>query len=173
MASPGHEFEVSKERQVRLRSLQPDELPQHPLLPGSTKPIGSFVSSILEEGHEYSDLPKFEASKTKHSPPAKAPVEVSWKEERASDIPIDRRDQYPQEWWFARKSIHQNAAEPGTASWQEFDGGLRVNHSQNEKEYTPDLMDAHEVITYREQLQEIGQQAGRWSDVTCNIMEVC
>ncbi len=52
--------------------------------------------------------------------------------------------------WFARQSIYETGAKNGTASWEEIDKALRVDHSQHEKDYTPDIHDTHEVINWDE-----------------------
>jgi len=74
--------------------------------------------------------------------------------------------------WFARTSIHENAPKDGTASWEEFDGGLRASHSQHEMDYTPDVYDAHEVLDWNSELDSIKRTVGGWQDVQLSIMEM-
>jgi hypothetical protein len=52
------------------------------------------------------------------------------------------------DYWVARRSIHADAHEKGTASWDEFEDGLRVEHSKKEGEYTPDVADVVEVCSW-------------------------
>ena len=74
--------------------------------------------------------------------------------------------------WFARESLHENKAEEGTATWEEFDHGLRVDHSQHEKEYTPDVQDAHEIMNWDEELEKHDRRVGDWEDVHASVMEM-
>ena len=50
--------------------------------------------------------------------------------------------------WFARRSHHANRSDQGTADFPEFDHGLRVNHSEHEREYTPDVFDSYRVLDW-------------------------
>lgn len=119
-------------------------------------------------------LPKHFKVKEEHkqSPPAKASVDLLQHEISAHDLPEEGRTQGRAEFWCARSSIHENAANPGTASWQEFDRGLREDHSQHEKDYTPDVVDAHMVLDWRNELQSFGRAVGDWTDVDMYLMEM-
>ncbi|KAF2719432.1 hypothetical protein K431DRAFT_286724 [Polychaeton citri CBS 116435] len=168
---------------VRMRALKPSELPAHPALASyqaqATLPdLQQFVASALDEGltfiREY--LPK--KFKIKHkdrgSHPSSAPIEVRERNVKPKELPAEVRpakdDQV--ETWFARKSIHQNAAKGGTASWDEFDHGLREDHSQHEMEYTPDVKDSHKVLDWDAQLGELQHRAGAWHHVHMSIVEM-
>jgi len=169
---------------VRLRHLKASELPAHPdispLQSTSTPPeLKQFVADVLEEADGFMtgylpDTFKVKSS-SKSSPPATAPVELLSHDISALDITKSSTtpgEDARAETWFARTSIHDNAAKEGTASWQEFDSGLRADHSQHEMEYTPDVRDAHTVLTWDDGLENFGRKVGAWEDVEMSIVEM-
>jgi hypothetical protein len=158
-----------------MRALKPDELPEHPDLKPPQKSsvdVTKFISDILQEAEVFmtSYLPKHFTTKAakKQSLPSKAPVLLLSHELDARSLGSTR------ETWFARTSIHANTAEKGTATWEEFDFGLRQDHSQHEKDYTPDVIDAHEVVNWPQHLPEDIQagDTGFWKEITLGIMEM-
>lgn len=165
-----------------MRALKPSDLPSHPdLAPqqtsGSPPELQSFVTEALleSEGFMTTYLPRqFKVkSSSKQSPPATAPVELLTREISATDLPREVRNLgASSETWFARTSVHENAAKSGTATWQEFDQGLRANHSQHEMEYTPDVHDAHQVLSWDSELEGMGRQAAGWEDVSMYLVEM-
>jgi len=119
-------------------------------------------------------------TKDKHSPPSTAPVELLSHEIPTAEIPESARPSKaaqspssPAETWFARTSIHENAAKPGTASWDEFDRGTRANHCEREDDYTPDVLDAHLVFDWSDELGKLGKKVGEWEDVGAEVREMC
>jgi Protein of unknown function (DUF3074) len=52
------------------------------------------------------------------------------------------------DYWVARRSRHGGKKEVGDADWDEFEGGLRVEHSKHEMEYTPGVKDCVEVCRW-------------------------
>ncbi|KAK3644425.1 hypothetical protein LTR56_009677 [Elasticomyces elasticus] len=169
---------------VRMRHLRATELPHHsdlaPLQSAGTPPdLQHFVAEVLEEAERFmiAYLPRrFKVkSASKTSPPAAASVELLTHEINASDLPPEVRAAgvgSTTEAWFARTSVHENAAKEGTASWEEFDRGLRADHSQHEMEYTPDVQDAHLVLTWDEALEGTERKIGAWQDVSMSIVEM-
>lgn len=166
---------------VRLYNRSPSELPSHSALPLSEngsgqRPITEYVAEVLKEAKAFmtSYLPaNFKTkSKDKSSPPATAPVELLSHEIDSKSIPEQVRTTGSgavAETWFARTSIHENAAKTGTATWAEADAGLRQEHSVHEFEYTPDVKDAHLVLDWpKDELQEVGD----WKDVQAEIREM-
>jgi len=170
-------------RLVRMQALKATQLPPHPdLAPqqnaGSPPQLQTFLSAALEEAEGFMTgyLPQnFKVkSASKQSPPSSAPVELL-----SCDINVDLpKDIRPAgsygniETWFARTSVHENAAKDGTASWEEFDAGLRADHSQHEMDYTPDVYDAHEALTYGGELECMQRRVGDWMDVQASVMEM-
>lgn len=187
---------------LRLRHLKPSEIPAHPELgpqqnTGKTPDLHNFVSEALNEAESFMTayLPlKFNVkSANKSAPPSAASVELLQHDVQGAEIPTHAPTTpagRTAEAWFARTSIHENAAQDGTASWEEFDEGLRKDHSQHEMEYTPDVQDAHPVLSWDEQLaggdlqrtesnvagetSEIGnaRRVGEWEDVGMALMEM-
>jgi hypothetical protein len=172
---------------IRLRNLKPSQLPSHPSLSShgdtSTVSIQEFAARALAEAEVFMTnyLPKkFTVKSTdKRSPPSNSPVELLAKDISSSELPKDSGvPEGVTESWFARKSLHENKAENETASWEEFNYGLRVDHSQHEMDYTPDVVDAHEVMNWDEQLESSGRKVGgsdgseQWEDVHASIMEM-
>jgi len=126
-------------------------------------------------GHESTGNLLFVKSDAKESTPSKAPVELLVHEIKKGDIPKEARpggDVDTVEAWFARTSIHENAAKDGTASWEEFDSGLRADHSQHEMDYTPGVRDAHRVLDWSSALAELQGKIGAWEDVGMYIVEM-
>ncbi|KAF2768792.1 hypothetical protein EJ03DRAFT_111498 [Teratosphaeria nubilosa] len=157
---------------ISMRALQPKHLPSHPSLATqqastpSLPTLDAFLTSALTEAETFATtyLPAhFQPKGTKTSPPAHAPVEV---------LAHDRTPPGSSnaEAWFARTSVHENAAKEGTASWEEFDAALRVNHSQHEKDYTPDVQEAHQALEW--DTSDHNTVADKWRDITMNIMEM-
>ncbi|KAK0362769.1 hypothetical protein LTR91_020960 [Friedmanniomyces endolithicus] len=169
---------------VRMRHLQASELPAHPAIAplqssGTPPNLHQFLVEVLEEAEAFmiGYLPlKFKVkSSSKSSPPATASVELLTHEINAADIPKEARTAgagSAVETWFARTSVHENAAKEGTASWEEFDRGLRADHSQHEMEYTPDVQDAHLLLSWHEAMDSFGQRVGTWEDVGMSVVEM-
>ncbi len=168
---------------IRLHPLKPSQLPSHPKLTtqqaGSSLTIESFAACTLAEGTAFMTAylqANFTIKSTdKKSPPATAPVELSAKDIPSSALPKDSGpSDGATESWFARKSLHENKPAQGTATWEEFDYALRVDHSQHEKDYTPDVLDAHEVLNWDSELEAVGRKVeGGWEDVHAGVCEMC
>lgn len=71
---------------------------------------------------------------------------------------------------FARKSTHTNESKLGTASWDEFDAGLRVRHSEHEAEYTPDVYDCFKVLDWDQETDGFGGDVTEYGDVKMSGM---
>lgn len=123
----------------------------------------SFIKAVLDEATIFVDdiMPQtFTESGEKQSSPAAAKVKLLKREIGAhelSQVPwasSNIRRNPPKavdtsrEAWFARRSRHANRSDQGTADFPEFDHGLRVNHSEHEREYTPDVFDSYRVLDW-------------------------
>ena len=189
MSNPNTPLEPPRKlgRLCRMRALKPSDIPRHgdlgPALQNTgrrTPDLQAFIAEALEEANAFMTgyLPRnFDVkSNAKPSPPSTAPVELLSREVKsgeinavAANIPAGRTA----ETWFARSSIHENAAKDGTMSWEEFDSGTRSDHSLHEAEYTPDVIDAHQVLSWDDQLEEQCQRIiGTWQDVGMAIFEM-
>ncbi|KAI5861849.1 hypothetical protein GGS23DRAFT_598243 [Durotheca rogersii] len=52
------------------------------------------------------------------------------------------------ETWVCRRSVHEDAARPGTASWGEFARGLRDEHAASERAFTPACVGARRALAW-------------------------
>jgi hypothetical protein len=135
-------------------------------LSSSSRPdLSTFIESVIAEALKITDdIPKWHRTGSKDSKPASGAVSLFSKELTSTELRKTKRDNqilsppeysnYPQdsEYWFARKSEHRDEATKGTASWGEFVGGLRDNHSENEGDYTPDVYDARLILDWGSQI---------------------
>ncbi|KAL9091696.1 MAG: hypothetical protein Q9165_004772 [Trypethelium subeluteriae] len=166
---------------LHLHPLVPTDLPTHPTLAAhqqSSPDISSFIKRVLDEAVVLVDstLPQsfHSVSKSKTSPPSAASVELLSRNVSASALPshVKREGSSSSkgEAWFARRSVHEDAAKDGTASWAEFENGLLRNHSANEMDYTPDVYDAHKVLEWN--ASQLGTVEG-YEEVGMYIIEMC
>ena len=162
---------------IRMRALKPADLPSHSDLQtqqssGALPELSSFITDVLNEAETFvtTYIPRnFKVkSSSKQSPPSSASVELLSHELNAADLPGSGAAEV----WFARTSVHENAAKTGTASWDEFDGGLRADHSKHESEYTPDVIDAHQVLDWASGLATCQRTIGTWNDVDVSVVEM-
>lgn len=148
-------------RLVRLRILSAKDLPPHPSFtppPPDNANLIDFLSTALTEAVAFADehVPQtFKRGAVKDSPPAAARVQLLSRDIKPAEQPfMDAKT----ESWFARESVHQNTAGRGasSASWAEFEQGLRVDHSKHEMEYTPTVFDAHKVADWADAIAAKG-----------------
>ncbi|CAI7674424.1 unnamed protein product [Penicillium pancosmium] len=148
-------------------------LPSHPSLPpGPPRPEAKHVASTaLQEALELlnSDLPTWDKDpKTRRSPPAYADIRLSrkWRKyeqmpdpssssSSSSSSPSPSTLKRKPEFWVCRQSEHPDAAVAGSASWTEFEDGLRSEHAEHEMEYTPSVTGVERLLQWTE--QEIGE----------------
>ena len=147
--------------------------------------LRDFITAILLEADQFVEttLPRTftSISTTKTSKPALAKVELLKRIIKPKELaqvpwdagPVPRRSVNKKalergmgagEAWFARRSKHANQSEEGTADWPEFDEGLRVDHSEKERMYTPDVYDSHRVLDWDEQTRGM-EFEGSWMQV--------
>lgn len=141
-------------------------LPSHPALePSPSRPqLHTFLYSALTEANTFltTTIPQTSQvdPKLRSSPPASAKVQLS-----TCSVPTqsggNRSKSSSNEFWVCRRSVHRNAAEDGTASWDEFRRGLRENHSENEMEYTPSVTAVERLL----QWSSVREIDGGWTEV--------
>lgn len=150
----------------------------------------SFMEEVLEQATVFIDdtIPNtFKKSGLKSSPPAIAKVELlrrNISKEEIQAIPWIN-DSVPRNWsngekpaeaWFARRSRHANHSSEGTADLDEFDCGLRHEHSKHEQEYTPDVFDSYRVLDWSEQIKSAianGSAIDNYRELSMSIYEMC
>lgn len=70
------------------------------------------------------------------------------------------------EFWVCRQSEHANSSTDGTASWDEFQEGLRANHAEHEMEYTPSVTSVERLLEWsKEEIGEIEADGVKFHDV--------
>ena len=189
---------------VRLLPLHINELPAHPALESLVNSdksstitadertnVITFVSEILVQAIAFVDdtLPAtFKEGSLKPSPPSKAQVKLLSKDIGAPEIEsipwtgstVNRtwsaKGKKPPEAWFARRSHHVNQKSDGTADFDEFDFGLRYEHSKHEQAYTPDVFDSYKVFDWKDQIKEAPDDNPGLNDynyVNMSIFEMC
>ena len=139
-----------------------------------------FIKAVLDEATIFVDdvVPNtFKESGEKQSIPAAAKVmllkreigghelsRVPWASSMVSRNPPEAVGK-SREGWFARRSRHANRSDQGTADFPEFDHGLRVNHSEHEQEYTPDVFDAYRVLDWDSETVRQDFAIGYYSEI--------
>lgn len=151
----------------------------------------SFVEEVLDQATLFVDdaLPNtFKEGGLKRSAPSEAQVRLLSRSIGEADIravpwinsSIPRNwsanGKKPAEAWFARRSRHANQSHAGTAALDEFDFGLRHNHSSHEQDYTPDVFDSYKVLDWDEQIKSAidnGSSIDNYRDLNMSIFEMC
>ncbi len=179
---------------IRLLPLQLDELPYHPHLhdqiSGSITGsealdrnelpnLTAFIQEVLDHGMEFINdtLPStFQKGNLRPSPPSTAPVrhlrrdissaelgQISWSTPRIPRQPTEDSLKAG-EAWFVRKSRHANQSQEGTADFGELDYAVRRDHSEHEREATPDIFDSYKVLEW-DFANEDGLTVGDYSQI--------
>ena len=148
--------------------------------------LQTFAARVLGEALPFIDsvAPKSRGSsswKAKGTPKtfssSEAPVHlyertVSGKDldqiEGMSHFSADRRD----ETWFCRKSCHENKADKGTASWDEFVRSFKLHHADSEMAFTPTVIGARKAIDWPVLKNDIEVHGGRWTDIIVVVEEM-
>lgn len=127
----------------------------------------SFMEDILDQATIFIDdtLPTtFKKGGLKQSAPSTAKVQLLSRMVKPAEIKAvpwinssiprnwSANGSMPGEAWYARTSRHANHSSEGTADLDEFDYGLRHNHSKHEQDYTPGVFDSYKVLDWSEQI---------------------
>ncbi|KAJ5702843.1 hypothetical protein N7488_010391 [Penicillium malachiteum] len=143
---------------IRLQPYHFTSLPAHPSLPESdSRPqLQPFLQEALRQAIYFLiNVPsRFKGSKQHSSPPSEAKVQLgSWRNN--SEAGSSNKIPKP-EFWVCRRSEHVDANTPGTASWEEFQAGLRSNHAENEMDYTPTVSSVEKLLEWpRSEILEV------------------
>ncbi|KAI2791471.1 hypothetical protein POX_c04332 [Penicillium oxalicum] len=165
-----------------LIQLQPHaftSIPLHPSLPDepSRPQLHAYITSALREALDllHAIPTTFTAdSKLRTSSPSRAKVRLlrKWRDSASTttgahhagsaDTDTNRNRKIKSsgsssgsEFWVCRQSEHVNARDDGTASWAEFQDGLRKDHAQHEMEYTPSVSAIEQLLEW--EAAEIGE----------------
>ncbi|KAJ5825901.1 hypothetical protein N7474_003039 [Penicillium riverlandense] len=131
-------------------------LPAHPSLPPnpSRPELSQFITTALREAISLLDttIPSTLTadSKPRSSPPSHAKVKLlrGWRKPAGSDSNQARNGPGKGEFWVCRESQHVDSAASGTASWEEFEDGLRQDHAKHEMEYTPSVTGVERLLQW-------------------------
>lgn len=125
--------------------------------------LDAFLKEVLDEATQFMhDLPStFRECSLKSSPP---PIADVWRLSRTipraqlAEIPLKHTSViqrgFPDEalkageTWFARRSRHSNQKQNGTANFDEFNYGIRIDHSEHERDYSPNVCDAVKIVEW-------------------------
>lgn len=147
-----------------------------------------FLKEVLDEALQFVNdtMPStFREGGLKVSVPATAKVrllgrdisstelnQIPWSTSR---IPrqISNGDLDSGEAWYARISQHENSAVDGSADFGEFDWGLRVDHSEHEREYTPEVIGSYKVLDWDSETGADGLSIDTYSHVKMNSKYQC
>ncbi|KAL2107576.1 hypothetical protein VUR80DRAFT_5023 [Thermomyces stellatus] len=80
-------------------------------------------------------------------------------------------DRIRAETWVARVSVHEDAAQRGTASWGEFYDAVKVRHAESERDFTPSIMGMRTAREWDCGGLELKGGKHSWGEVTCRIVE--
>lgn len=130
---------------IQLRPHAFTVIPSHPSLSTDTSrpEPKEFVGIALREAVEllHSIPSTFTTDpKPRASPPSQTKVHLlrAWR----------NSDKEKPEFWVARQSKHVDARTEGTASWSEFEAGLRTDHAEHEMEYTPSVSGVERLLEW-------------------------
>jgi hypothetical protein len=160
-----------------LLRLQPhlfSSLPAHSSLSNdATRPeLQSYTRTALQEALEllHSVPSSFTADpKLRSSSPSAAQVKLlrHW---RKLPEDLSQKNNKP-EFWVCRQSEHVDAEAKGTASWSEFETGLRSNHAEHEMDYTPSITGVERLLDWsRSETGEIEVNGLVFKDVDIESM---
>lgn len=75
------------------------------------------------------------------------------------------------ETWFLRRSLHEDAAAEGTASWDEWVRSFKQAHAQTELEFTPTVLSTRREREWDCSGIEVEADGERWGDLTLRLEE--
>lgn len=166
-----------------LAPLPPSEIPAHPSIPypippstngettDSRPPLPIFLHAALTQAREFitTTIPdkSFTVNpKLRDSPPSSAQVQVLTGTVKYTPLTSKGRAADSKEVkWFARRTIHDNRAVSGTASFEEFVHGLKDDHLLNEMEYEPNITAVEDIAKWDCSAVEI---EGGWSGLAAS-----
>ncbi|KFY07876.1 hypothetical protein V492_06740, partial [Pseudogymnoascus sp. VKM F-4246] len=76
--------------------------------------------------------------------------------------------------WICRRSTHRSAAEPGTASWAEFQSAFKSEHTLHERAFTPSLISFNTVAWWQDAVHDVTLEVPhqQWKGVSLEVVEI-
>lgn len=147
-------------------------LPAHSLLSdhATRPPIQESARSALREALELlQSVPSALATdpKPRASSPSTAKVKLLRGWSSQSKLTPDKPNAGASpEFWVFRQSEHANSKTDGTASWGEFEEGLREDHAEHEMQYTPSMTGLESLLTWsREDIGDVEVEGIHFRDI--------
>lgn len=162
---------------MSLIQLQPHpftSIPAHPSFSTdlSRPELHHYISTALHEALEllHSIPSTFTTDpKPRPSPPSLAKVKLlrGWRKPSEPRASTKSKTKDKSEFWVCRQSEHVDASSKGTASWREFEAGLRLDHAEHEMEYTPSVSAVERLLEWAvEDIGEVEVDGMRFRDVS-------
>ncbi|KAI1911560.1 hypothetical protein LOZ61_003778 [Ophidiomyces ophidiicola] len=131
-----------------------------------------FLRYALDQAYQWTTahMPWSSASSTSHRVAGSAAaVQVCRHLSRFRPYKERREQRGPcAEHWFGRRSVHEDAARTGTASFAELRRVLKDRHAEMELRYHPDVVGATRVTTY-EAASSRAAVGGGWTEATACV----
>ncbi|KAJ5577861.1 Serine-threonine protein kinase 19 [Penicillium hispanicum] len=106
--------------------------------------------------------------KPRSSPPSKSKIKLLRRWRKPAELG-DHAKNKP-EFWVCRQSEHVDSNTSGTASWSEFEAGLRHDHAEHEMEYTPSVSSVKRLLQWDEQtIGEVDVDGNRLHNILVEI----
>ncbi|GLI81778.1 hypothetical protein PoHVEF18_010168 [Penicillium ochrochloron] len=165
---------------MSLIQLQPHPFTSIPIHPSfstdSSRPeLHQYISTALREALDFlHSIPStFTADpKPRSSSPSQAKVKLlrGWRKPSEPHTRTKSQRKDKSEFWVCRQSEHVNESSKGTASWREFEAGLRSEHAEHEMEYTPSVSAVERLLEWApENIGEIEVDGVRFRDVSMEV----
>ncbi|PKS10572.1 hypothetical protein jhhlp_002326 [Lomentospora prolificans] len=175
---------------IRLWGLPLTDIPP----PGvASDDLAPFLMAILQEAVPFLDTisPRagpseddslWKSKGTKTFPGSSAPVEVLERIIPVAELELvmarsqlahghDQATKLHSEVWACRRSVHEDTARKGTASWDEFVSAIKVHHAEAEEDFTPNIRRVHTPLEWDCSGVEAEEGGLIWQDFTLKVHE--
>ncbi|CAI4216754.1 unnamed protein product [Parascedosporium putredinis] len=175
---------------IRLWGLPITDLPP----PGvASDDLAPFLIAVLQEAVPFldtisprrrcpADTALWKAKGAKSYPDSAAPVQVLERVIPVTELALvmarsqlahshEQANKLRPETWACRRSVHEDAARPGTATWAEFTAAIKTNHAEAEVDYMPNLRSLHTPLEWDCAGVEAHEGGALWRDFTLKVHE--
>lgn len=169
---------------VRLWGVHPSQLPGSSATPQELTP---FLASLLQEALPFiSSVPSSQSSTDspwkpkgiKTYPHSASPVHLFERTVPAAELAAVVKEHHPpqvdagklrDETWVLRRSVHEDAAAAGTASWGEWVRCFKDGHAEAEQAFTPSVLSTSLAQQWDCGGVEVELGGARWGDWTLRL----